>query len=141
MEKLIIECCVHDEGPAFPPELKLNMPKTIKEVADSVRDACNAGAAVAHVHQPLVEGGKPFEWNEKAHEEVLELTRLIRQTDIIFDHRGGRVFTKISQGEYFMGHMIGGESHFIHIGRIKRAANRFIKKPVVSLLLEIALSY
>jgi 3-keto-5-aminohexanoate cleavage enzyme len=87
MDKLIITCCVHDERPwNWPPEAVVNMPKTIKEVAQSIKDACDAGAAIAHCHVPQTTGGaqgSPF-----IKENYLELLHLIRQTKIIYEYRG-----------------------------------------------------
>ncbi|OGA42403.1 MAG: hypothetical protein A3G24_22155, partial [Betaproteobacteria bacterium RIFCSPLOWO2_12_FULL_62_13] len=87
MEKLIITCCVFREREFWgPPEARVNMPKTIREVADSIRGARDAGAAVVHVHVPETTGGSqnsPF-----IREKYLELLRLIRQTDVIYEYRG-----------------------------------------------------
>lgn len=87
MDKLIITCCVHDERPwNWPAEAIVNMPRTIKEVAQSIREACDAGASIAHCHVPQTTGGaqhSPF-----IKENYLEILHLIRQTPIIYEYRG-----------------------------------------------------
>ena len=95
MEKLIITCCVFDERPQFPAKDIVNIPKTIKEVADSSKAAHDAGAAVVHVHQPEVKGGSSSPFNKEAY---LDLTRQIRQCDVIYEHRGPGPYACLYEG-------------------------------------------
>lgn len=93
MEKLIITCCVTDPQGAM--KLKgVHMPVTPREIADSAREACDAGASVVHVHQPLVEGAKiPPAWNDEAWLEVAQLIH--QESDVIFQHgQGGMPFIR-----------------------------------------------
>lgn len=85
MDKLIITCATAwEEG--YEGVEGLRVPKTAKEIADSVRQARDAGASVAHVHEPHSKDGTP-----PAHSsgvagwlEVAELIR--RRTDIVYEH-------------------------------------------------------
>lgn len=86
MDKLIITCTPFSERVQFPPEIMANMPKTIRQVADAIREAHDAGAAAVHVHTPQTKGGiqgSPF-----IKENYLELLHLVRQTDVIYEYRG-----------------------------------------------------
>ncbi len=88
MDKLIITCATAWDGYE---DLKgINAPRTAKEIADSVRQARDAGAAVTHVHEPYPKQGAPPYGSDV--EAWLEVAQLIRQTsDIVYEHGQGGV--------------------------------------------------
>ncbi|MBI4297234.1 MAG: 3-keto-5-aminohexanoate cleavage protein [Chloroflexi bacterium] len=88
MDKLIITCATAWDG--YENVAGMHLPRTARETADSLRQARDAGAAVAHVHEPYPkEGAPPIGTDIEAWLEVAEHIR--ESTDIVYEHGQGGV--------------------------------------------------
>jgi 3-keto-5-aminohexanoate cleavage enzyme len=83
MDKLIITCATAWEG--YDGVAGIDIPKTAEAISDSVRAACDAGAAVMHVHPPVTPGEQgPPGFDGDAWLAVARLVR--RKSNIVFEH-------------------------------------------------------